>query len=47
MENKCKCPKCRRKDLVYPSAIGGYVCLRCCYMFDSKKKKHDSETAKL
>ena len=43
MEIKCKCPKCKKQDMVYPSTIGGYVCLRCCYMFD-ERKKHDSKT---
>ncbi len=43
MENKCKCPNCKKDDIVYPSKIYDYVCLRCCCMFDSKEKKHDSK----
>ena len=43
MENVCKCPICKKQDLVYPATIGGYVCLRCNCIFDGKEKKHDSK----
>lgn len=45
MENICKCPICKKQDLVYPATIGGYVCLRCSCIFDGKKKKHDSKNS--
>ena len=44
MENECKCPKCpkyKKQDLVCPATIGGYVCIRCCYIFDGKERKDD------
>ena len=42
--SEIKCPICHQSDMVYPcKIISDYGCLRCCCLFDGKKKKKNKE----